>query len=81
MKDRIQQILERELNKLDTLSATDTEPLPMAAVKSLDMLIRAYRTFVEPAKDQEQQAKTDPANTPTAQLLEGLLGDEPQDSK
>jgi hypothetical protein len=72
MRTRIEQILERELTKLDTASQSSPEPLSVAEIKSLDTLIRAYRSFSDPAKTSPDQPASDPASAATADLLQAL---------
>lgn len=71
MKKQIQAILERELDKLNQLSALDTKPLDSYSIKSLDTLIKAYRSFVAPEADPPKPDPKDPAN----QSIEDLLSD------
>ena len=76
MNDLIKAILSRELDKLDSLSKTSLEPLSPADVRSLDMLVKAYRAFVDPAPatSAAAPAAVDPAQISTEVLLDGLQG-------
>lgn len=70
MRDKIQAILERELDKLNTLSQAGPSPLAANDIKSLDTLIKAYRAFVDqppPGKPTEH-----PSSAPTEDLLKEL---------
>lgn len=72
MKDKIQKILERELSKLDAISATDPLPLGSRDVRSLDTLIKAYRSFVDPGPPSpgaKKPSASDPSSLPIDQLL------------
>lgn len=62
MHDKIQAILERELEKISNLSKLGPEPLAPADIRSLDTLIKAYRTLVAP----------DPAKEPTTKSTESI---------
>ena len=78
MKDLITNIIQRELNKLDSLSATSLEPISPADVRSLDLLVKAYRAFVDPAPTvRAAHAATDPAKVSTEELLDGLAKGDP----
>jgi hypothetical protein len=79
MKDRIQEILERELNKLNQRSIESTDPLGVHDVRSLDTLIKAYNSFVLPT--QPPAAPTQPANTSTQDLLNGLVESDSAETK
>ncbi len=73
MKERIQELLARELQKIELLSLTTPEPLAAADIKSLDVLIKAYRSFVDPAKSApEKSLPDDPATSSTEDLINGL---------
>ena len=74
--EKIQAILEREINKLDTLSSNSAAPLEAADVKSLDTLIKAYRSFVAP-QENPASAPADPADLSTEALLQGDSSDNP----
>jgi hypothetical protein len=73
--DKIQAILERELDKLNTLSALDPAPLNVQDIKSLDVLIKAHRSFVAPQPN-PASAPADPAALSTEALLQGDLSDD-----
>ncbi len=79
MKDKIQSLLERELLKIEVLSLTNPKPLQVADIKSLDTLIKAYRSFVEPKPAESAPAST-PASMPDDQLVKDILGDQAQRS-
>lgn len=72
MQDKIKQILERELQKLDILSLLSETPMAAADVKSLDTLIKAYRTFTAPEQTPPLPDPLAPAQQTTADLLSGL---------
>jgi hypothetical protein len=77
MRDKITAILERELAKLDALSQAGPAPLATADIKSLDTLIRAYRSFVDPTKNPpDKPADQDPATMSTDELLAKLNDDQ-----
>lgn len=77
MRDKITAILERELEKLDTLSKNGPTPLSSSDIKSLDTLIKAYRSFVDPSKGgADKPADQDPASLSTEDLLAQVNGDE-----
>ncbi len=79
MRDKIQAILERELAKLDTLSNAGPAPLASADIKSLDTLIRAYRSLVDPAKNPPADTQPDdPATLSTEELIAQQNGDQKQ---
>jgi hydroxyethylthiazole kinase-like sugar kinase family protein len=48
LSDQIKAILERELAKLDRASLANPDPLSPNEVKSLDTLIKAYRSYSSP---------------------------------
>jgi len=73
--EQIQSILERELNKLSLLSAITTDPLSDKVVKSLDTLIRCYKSFVSP-QENHASPPADPAALSTEALLQGDLSDD-----
>lgn len=80
MKDLIQQILERELLKLDRKSSDEQNPLGPRDVKSLDVLIRAYRSFVDPANKPAAEADDPVSAAPTTEtLVSDLLNGESAD--
>ena len=70
MKDKIQQILEREIAKLDQLSLIVDEPLSIRAIKSLDVLIKAYHSFCNPPPP--SSVSPTPEDLSTADLLTTL---------
>lgn len=74
--DKIQAILERELDKLNILSALSPDALDPKDVKSLDTLIRCYKNFVSP-QENPASAPADPADLSTEALLQGDLSDHP----
>ena len=69
MKDKVHEILQRELAKLDAQSKESV--LELDDFRRLDLLIKAYRSFAD--------SKSAPANEPTPEqqpideLLQGLL--------
>ena len=71
MKQKITDILERELRKLNLLSLASEDPLDANTIRALDTLIKSYRSFVaeDPAK---KDAKSDP-ESPASLSLEELL--------
>lgn len=79
MRDKIQAILERELDKLDARSRSlAPEPLPSADIKSLDTLIKAYRSFIDPKSLPDKPAPDDPASLSNEQLLAQVNDDQKQ---
>ena len=74
MNDLIKSILNRELSKLERLSETSPEPLSAQDVRSLDLLVKAYRAFVDPTVHQSAAAPAaaDPASASLETLLDGL---------
>ena len=78
MKDLIASLLNRELNKLERLSSSSSVPLSPADIRSLDLLTKAYRTFVDPAPTvPAASAAADPAKVSTEELLDGLAKGDP----
>jgi len=71
VKNLIQHILERELDKLNIMSRLNIEPMAAADIKSLDTLIKAYRSFVAP----EATPPTPDPKSPAIQSTEDLLSD------
>jgi hypothetical protein len=70
MKTKIEQILVRELQKLDAKSTASVEPLSEREVKCLDVLIRAYRSY---AADTTKPPEPADISAPTIEdLLNGL---------
>lgn len=68
MRERVQAILDRELERLNQRSAE--EGLDLDDVRKLDLLIKAYRTF---ADDGDKHDRPDsPASLPTHDLLSDL---------
>lgn len=77
MKDKIAKILEREIAKFERLSKASEDPLASQDVKSLDTLIKAYRTFAEPQQPgAAQPAASGPASQTTDELLNDLASQE-----
>jgi hypothetical protein len=72
VKERIQELLARELQKIEMRSLTTPEPLPAADIKSLDVLIKAYRSFSDPTKNPDKPAPDDPTQTSLEDLLSGI---------
>jgi hypothetical protein len=60
---KIQAILERELDKINQLSLEGNEPLTPADIRSLDTLIKAYRTLVAPESDKPAAKTTETEST------------------
>jgi hypothetical protein len=76
VKDKIQAVLERELDKFNRRSLSDPDtPLDSRDVRSLDLLIRAYRSFVDPADKPASPPPASPETAPTSALLD--LSDTP----
>jgi hypothetical protein len=69
MKDKIQALLERELDKLDKLSKVETDGLDINSVRRLDMLIKCYQSFI----GKPELTKQDPTESPQTQTTEELL--------
>ena len=68
MREQVKQILERELERLDTLS--QKAGLTLDDFRILDLLIKATKTYAAPS-DEEKAAAT-PAKLPIENLLEGV---------
>lgn len=76
MNEKIQEILERELAKLNRRSLDSADPLPSQDVKSLDVLIRAYRSFSAPESPAVSPAADDPASQTTEALLNDIASEQ-----
>ena len=70
LKDRVEQILERELSKLDAMSRLSMTGLALEDVRRLDVLIKCYSSFIGPL-----DKKNDRADAPENQSTEDLLKD------
>jgi len=73
MKEKIRALLERELTKIELLSLTNKAPLQVADIKSLDTLIKAYKSFEE--QPAEAPPASSPANIPLDQLVKAILSE------
>ena len=79
MKERIKAILEREIAKLDAMSSTATKPLAPADIKSLDVLIRAFRALVDPASNPpagSPEKEPEPSRLSDEDLINEVLGEQ-----
>lgn len=76
MNERIQKLLERELAKLEILSASTSDPLGFSEIKSLDTLIKAHRTFSAPESPAVSPAADDPASQTTEALLNDIASEQ-----
>ncbi len=74
-KEQIEAILSREILKIEVLSLTCIEPLSVSAIKSLDVLIKSYRSLVDPKPAEPAPASTT-ASIPADQLIKAILGDQ-----
>lgn len=68
MREQVKQILERELERLDTLS--QKAGLTLDDFRILDLLIKATKTYAAPSE--EETVKATPEKLPIDSLLEGL---------
>lgn len=76
MNDRIQKLLQRELEKFERLSLNTETPLQSNDVRSLDTLIKAYRTFSAPPQSSPvSPAGADPASASTESLLSDVTSE------
>lgn len=71
MHKRVQDILERELNRLDLQS--QKSGLELDDFRRLDLLIKAHRSFQAPADPKSDPAS--PENQSTEELLKSLEAD------
>lgn len=67
MRDRVQAILEREIERINDIS--QRAGLELDDVRKLDLLIKAYKTF---ATEPPGQHDATPASIPTDDLLDAL---------
>jgi hypothetical protein len=74
VKDKIQEILERELKKFDEISRSNEQPLDASEIRALDTLIKAYHSFCNPPETNPSPAPVseDPASASTEDLLSTL---------
>jgi hypothetical protein len=71
MKERIQALLERELQKFETASLAASEPLDSRDIKSLETLIKCYHSFCNPTPP--PPPASDPASSATEDLLNDVM--------
>lgn len=79
MKEKVREILERELKRLDELS--QSQGFDLAGFKALDLWIKCHASFVGPPKsDDEKKDPASPEASPTEALLEGLNSSDESES-
>lgn len=72
MKEKVQEILERELAKLDQMSLNAADGLDLPSVRRLEVLIKCYSAFIGPLENRPDPNA--PGAQPTEKLLEELRG-------
>jgi hypothetical protein len=70
VKEKVREILERELGRLDLLSRG--EGLDLAGFKQLDLLIKCHASFVGNPTQPTTPDQSSPEASPVEALLEGL---------
>jgi hypothetical protein len=71
MKNKVQEILQRELSKLDTLS--QTTGLDLNDFKRLDLLIKAYQTFAGQVDNKNPTSSSLLSSQSTQAIVDELL--------
>lgn len=74
MKARMQEILERELNRLQEVSIE--KGLGLADFKCLDLLIKCHNTFVGPPEPPPPEHPSSPESLPIEALIAGIESDQ-----
>lgn len=74
LSERIKAILEREVAKLDNSSLANPDPLSPNEVKSLDILIKAYRSYSSPDAVSPQVGDAVPPKLQSTQDLLNEIG-------
>lgn len=78
MKEKVREILERELRRLDAISK---EPLglDLHGLKQLDLLIKCHASFVGSSKSEDESSNPDaPEAAPLDELLNGINNSDDQ---